>query len=249
MDIIDVSPDDLVLPGGCLGWAVLDGWTGPVYRSMSLDHRNWKPVAMHCGAVPVTYGGWQHYLDEACPPLRLDCRRPEVRDRLRRVLAVGGRCRECGAQVASTEDCICNGTGYTRQPHDIGHFIDAEIAGRITPLAAAGLMWASALRVEAGLNPVLGLFGTRFNYGVGPAYVQRNAHGKTIMFLATQAGSDGWLVRDPDTRALLASGSERGLKGVEAADTSALFAGFALLNDDHILLPLPDRIARLRLEG
>ena len=215
MNIEDVTPDDLVLPGDCLGGAVLRGWNGLA------EQRTHTAAAWHSVFLrgPVVNGDVQWVRVAPYDPafgrsgakfVRVFCTLPGFRDHLRRVLAAGERCERChgtdritGRVTWPDADCErCNGTGYTRQPHDLGRFTDDEIAGRITPLAAAGLMWASALRVEAGEGPV-----------VGPA----------------TCGSE-------DASALL--------------DSHRLsVAHYALYspNRDHILLPLPDRIARLRL--
>lgn len=192
MRTIDVSPDDLVLPGDCLGRAVLYenyAWTIP--QTALTD----SPAGTHPG-IKVMH--------------------PGSRDRLRRVLAAGKRCVACDGEGKSgpkmsafkwADDGMvpcgtCNGTGYTRPPHNLGHFTDAEIAGRITPLVAAGLWWASVLRVDAGMGPV-----------VGPATCDSE-----------------------DASALV----DRHRLSV---------AHYALFSPkcDRLLLPLPDRIARLRL--
>ena len=132
-----------------------------------------------------------------------------------------------------------------------GHFTDAEIAGRITPLAAAGLWWCSALRVEVGLGPVQGLWGPwdlllPHDHDAGECEIQHRPKvlGRWSMFICPDepmSGDRGWRVAEA------ARGPETGDAGKLAADTAALSAGFALLNDGEVLLPFPDRIARLRL--
>ena len=94
-----------------------------------------------------------------------DCGRPEARDMLRRVLAAGEECSTCGGpgyvgqtpdNYESCADCGggARGSGYTRPPHRLGWITDAEEAGVITSIEAAGLWYCSALRVDDGLGPV-----------------------------------------------------------------------------------------------
>lgn len=244
MDIIDVSPDDLVLPGDCLGGTIGLGRIGPFNECGG----PWFPAA---GRADPYGEMWCEEHGSRCSdsaPLALyDCRDEWLRDRLRRVLAAGERCGCNGLEYrghGEVRDCShCNGTGYTRQPHDLGHFIDAEIAGRIPPLVAAGLWWASVLRVEAGLGPVAGLLGEWQHNSRDTLWTdRRDSFIQPLRYALAFANARGWTL-------LRWSGPETGDAGKLAADTAALSAGFALLNGDHILLPLPDRIARLRLEG
>lgn len=125
---------DLWVRGDILGGALLR-------EGLPVDVRTASSWA--AGAIVDSNGGGEPYVvgyyrcgeycigeHERAGCLRLDCTRPEVRDRARRVLLPMG--------------------------HDLGPIIDAELRGEITPGEAAGLVWCSILRVGAGLPALRG---------------------------------------------------------------------------------------------
>lgn len=148
----------------------------------------------------------------------LDFNRPEVRDRTRRVLAALG--------------------------HRLGWFTDAEEAGTISPEVSAALWWANVARVDAGLAPLAGMPLPPWNGKPYAQYGDIRGYGRGHL-VAVGKGSQfehpkGWLAPGG------ARGPEVGDEGRACADAAALRAGCALLNPDHVLLPLGnDVVARL----
>jgi hypothetical protein len=183
MTYTDITTEDLWLPGDVLGGAVLRGWSGPAGPSPAPeDHSCWPDVyGIHAGVPLVeSCGEGGMWLDEDAS-VRLDCTRPEVRDRLHRVLGEGERCgcdgkpheacvgcgatpeendakpwRRCGSQDG--HGCIYGDVyccpGWARQPADYTWLLAAELRGDITPTVAAGLWWVAVKRAEAGLGPI-----------------------------------------------------------------------------------------------
>lgn len=88
----------------------------------------WYPIHSHdpYGATQCEDCGPPCSVD--WPRVLIDLRLQRERDHARRVLLAAG--------------------------HDIGPIIEAELRGDITPTEAAGLVWCSLLRVEAGLGVV-----------------------------------------------------------------------------------------------
>ena len=100
---------DLWLPGSTLDGAMLRGWTGPVVHLYDDDPD----------------------LDIRCViDVRLDFRRPEVRDRAVRILGA-----------------------------DLLPIHAAEVKGDITPGEAAGLVWCSVVRRNGGMGVVREVLG------------------------------------------------------------------------------------------
>lgn len=206
--MIHATTDDLWLPGDVLGGALLRGWIGPhdsqVHTGLRHEWRAWWATGGLCTEAT-----------------RLDCTRPEVRDRIVRVLAAQG--------------------------HDLLWLHAAELRGEITPDEAAGILWCSVLRVGAGLEAAVNVLDSRCNYGGGRQYVIRCLRDKTVMFKVTESGLEGWFVQDPFTHRTLAAGGEHGEAGVAAADAAALSAGYALREPGALLLPYPDGPVRLEV--
>jgi len=149
---------DLWLPGDVLGGAILRGWTGPVWaiRGTEWIGATWAP---HMSCAPVIYGGKVDSF-AGVDNVRLDCDIPEVRDRAVRVLAAGdpvddfgGRHCRCGT-VHKESACPSCGLSFI-QSADLLPIHAAELRGDITPGEAAGLVWCSVVRREAGLGVCL----------------------------------------------------------------------------------------------
>ena len=165
-----LTGEALWAPGDILGGALLDpGWpretcAGPWYPIHSHDPYG-ATQCEDCG--PPCSVDW--------PRVLIDLRLQRERDHARRVLLAGERCRGSTVGLAAGLGCCdgwvqirsgsgahadpqpcdaCNGSGYLRKPADIGPIIEAELRGDITPTEAAGLVWCSLLRVEAGLGVV-----------------------------------------------------------------------------------------------
>jgi len=119
---------DLWLPGDVLGGAILKGWRGPttVRRCDDWDEAVWLGMAF---SAFVPRGSECSGFSPGAN-VRLDCRRPEVRDRAARVLGP-----------------------------DLLPIHAAELRGEITPGEAAGLVWCSVVRREAGLGVVQAILG------------------------------------------------------------------------------------------
>jgi hypothetical protein len=153
---------------------MLDGWTGPILRYWPEDD---EPEETVSGVVLPRRGREIEFLSldsddiesASIQDLRLDPRRPEVRDLLRRVLAHGERCPQCGGPQPSLgppggwpvevrckdEQGGCDGTGWRRPPHRLGWITDAEESGVIAEWQAAVIWWCCAERVRAGLTPIV----------------------------------------------------------------------------------------------
>lgn len=197
----------------------------PTYRPLTGDD-----LWVSGDALPGLLDGWcgpSEY--ERAAGLRLDCRRPEVRDHARRVLLAAG--------------------------HDIGPTIEAELRGDITPTEAAGLVWCSLLRVEAGLGVVRGPLpawkheGESTNGPGTPTHPQWARRGTIVAevgwyYVGRHDYREGWALRENVLHGdhCHAHGPETGNAGKLAADTAALAAGYAIREPGALLLPLPDGV-------
>ena len=271
-----LTPADLRLPGDVLP-GLLDGWCGPVSMHGGTGWCDASIIDDSGGGDPrvVGYyhgsGGYSVSEYERAAGLRLDCRRPEVRDHARRVLLAGERCRGSTVGLAAGLGCCdgwvqirsgsgahadpqpcdaCNGSGYLRKPADIGPIIEAELRGDITPTEAAGLVWCSLLRVAAGVKPARAIVSEYMT----PKWADRVMFARHIPrdSLCADGGRlvcivehDGWYLQpphDPYSRRNVPHGPETGDAGKSAADTAALAAGYALREPGALLLPLPDGV-------
>jgi hypothetical protein len=149
-------------------------WCGPVEirddeRSAgSGDEPEWLP-AMTWG--DIRFGedrdaAWGFC--DARDPVRYDARRPEVAARIVAWAYAGERCPACiEGQVSNPAACYtgdapvdacrrCNGTGYTRPPHDLTPFLPTTLpGGRIASVEhSAALLVASVRGIVAGVGPI-----------------------------------------------------------------------------------------------
>lgn len=180
-NIMTITTADLVLPGDVLGGAMLRG-SDPIRGQVHIEDRRWcecvhvlggwfgMDAAMFSEDLPGPITGRAS---------RLHCVNRGTRDRAYRVLARGEECSSrlhsvCGAPTVDGLGCDqmppcagphkagntrqrchhCNGTGFTRPPHDLSSIQTADTQGRISESGAAALVWCSVLRVESGMGPV-----------------------------------------------------------------------------------------------
>lgn len=223
-DVRPLTFSDLWLPGNVLGGAVLAGWSGPVFHRYD-DVPYCAGVRLH---IESTGKGRMFSLDPRdCrfgpfEAPRLNCLRPEVRDRILRVV---------GPELLPVHT--------------------AEIRGNITSGEAAGLMWCNVLRRDAGLPIVQGWLSCWKAMGTaddGPGTRRVECHHRTgdataevgWCYQYRHSYHLGWRLHDG------ASGPELDEAGRAAADAAALAAGYALREPGGILLlPLPDGTGRL----
>jgi len=273
--VIDITTADLVLAGGMFGGALLRGppMRGLWRNGIGFPGGPWPLPCTFLGcrgdSRPIAvdqegpdYGDWDVFSPTSTQSL-IDCMRPEAQDHIVRVLHAGEACTcperrkaytvEDWSKHGASPICThCNGTGYTRPRHDLGHVTQAERAGKITSTVAAAILWVSCQRVEAGLGPVLDALRPWKEFS--PGHWQRLGRD-----LASKAGvsdrsspafrTHGWYCLNRwRSRETVSSrnpqGHEFGSKGKACADRAALAAGYALLDGGSILLPHPDGTPR-----
>ena len=201
-DIRLLTLDDLWLLGDVLGGAMLAGWSGPVRDDT--DCVSWLPS--ECSGIGVCActlppEGTPYCKTWFARDLRIDFRRPEVRDRAVRVVGP-----------------------------DLLPIHTAELRGEVTPGEAAGLVWCSVVRREAGLNSLQGWHGEWRRCGPAgvPVRHERWERGRSRRDLA------------PPT---VTGTARQVLTYRNLADAAALAAGYALREPGGILLlPLPDGV-------
>lgn len=226
---------DLWLPGDVLGGAMLregarvDVATGSGWAEGCIIDTNG-------GGEPYVVGYFRssdgYVVDEYQRPdtLRLDFRRLEVRDRATRVLGP-----------------------------DLLPIHAAELRGEITPGEAAGLVWCSVVRREAGL-PVVGGWARCLNFTnsrasagtlLGRSYNWLKDDGDGLFWSRSETVARGLVDNEKDPlppveygwRWGQAYGSELGGAGLDKIHAAILAAGYSLREPGGILLlPLPDGV-------
>jgi hypothetical protein len=239
-------------------------WCGPVEirddeRSAgSGDEPEWLP-AMTWG--DIRFGedrdaAWGFC--DARDPVRYDARRPEVAARIVAWAYAGEKCPACiEGQVSNPTACYtgdapvdacrrCNGTSYTRPPHDLTPFLPTTLpGGRIaSPEHSAALLVASVRGIVVGVGPVVGVLGewrhsprdTQWTWGRWS--LTRATHARPELAVNAR----GWA--QPAEMAIrmrsahdLEHGPETGAEGRTCADRAALAHRFALLDADTLTLP------------
>jgi hypothetical protein len=240
-------------------------WCGPVEirddeRSAgSGDEPEWLP-AMTWG--DIRFGedrdaAWGFC--DARDPVRYDARRPEVAARIVAWAFAGEKCPACiEGQVSNPTACYtgdapvnacrrCNGTGYTRPPHDLTPFLPTTLpGGRIASVEhSAALLVASVRGIVAGVGPVVGVLGAWTFRPFGPWATTEGTWDRARLDGADARGARVTLATAPRHGMVYrgwrmgpsCEGPETDDAGRACADRAALAHRFALLDADTLTLP------------
>ena len=236
------------LPGMLVGWTgglVLDG-ESCVVMGRDDDYPNQWLLSRPQGWDVMNVTTWCRSAETH--ELSLDLRRPEVRDRLARVLADGVKCEhDCEqwpqrANMSGHEWVVCSRCGahtdkgeigYLRKPAPVWHLLDAERAGILSPEHVGIAIGWSVRSVAAGgevLRGVLPEWRTQTHEDWSTS--MRGDPASDVLVIV---GTERWglYVNGP----CVAGGPETGPEGRSCADRAALLAGFGYIEAGALVVP------------
>lgn len=251
MTVQTYTPDSLItiaLPGDLPG--LLDGWVGRV-EIVERGTVDWTVATRTCASwYAVTNGPNEGRVEAECwaRSVRLPLARWEARARVVAWLAAGEQCFSCfgrGTKASPphrSPDCArCNATGYLRAPADLRWALDwPGLPGTLPAWQSAAILHASALRAAAGMGAV-----------VAAEHVERHVNtrrfigaycGATLYWCHTREDADYFVDPYGEHHGWCWSG-QRGLdvgdEAMRIVDTLALNTGYALLDDDALIVEVP----------